>query len=254
MLACLFKTYLECAWQCLLWNANSILALCGDKTRLDYVLSLNLPVVLVVETKLRADNVDLAKSCCTERGYKPYTVVRSRTPKAGTPGGGLLIAIREDILDSKFVDDYTYGDEDHVLVVDVTGKGSKNKLRVVLCYFQPKKKEHIRALMKHVVSHLLVSYPVVICGDFNLPKINWKENSATSPHAEEFLRLCKALSLHQLVTEVTTDYPPPKEKNKKSKENTLIDLVLTADLLNVSAHNFHQAAASFKSDHKMVSM
>ncbi|KAH7718936.1 hypothetical protein AAVH_13606 [Aphelenchoides avenae] len=106
--------------------------------------------------------------------------------------------------------------------------------------------------MKHVVSHLLVSYPVVICGDFNLPKINWKENSATSPHAEEFLRLCKALSLHQLVTEVTTDYPPPKEKNKKSKENTLIDLVLTADLLNVSAHNFHQAAASFKSDHKMI--
>lgn len=133
----------------------------------------------------------------------------------GSRGGGVMCAVRSTLLPVRLGDPADV----EVLLIHL----DKLSVTVAVCYRPPKNADALTTIMKALNN---LHGPLVIVGDFNIPKIAWKRtgNAAASPTStprkgkvKAFLEQCGKMKLHQWVDEPTRG------------ANTL-DLVLTRHL------------------------
>ena len=95
----------------------------------------------------------------------------------------------------------------------------KIKTFVVVCYRPPDRHRDIAPFFECLATFCATGKPVIACGDFNLPEIDWCSNddpilSVRSAHAVEFL---DGLSVHGLTQSV----------HGPTRGDAILDLVLS---------------------------
>ncbi|KAK4823940.1 hypothetical protein QYF61_008326 [Mycteria americana] len=133
-------------------------------------------------------------------GYKLF-----RRDRRGRRGGGVALYVRE-CLDSLELDD---GD-DRVegLWVRIRGKANKADIVVGVCYRPPNQDEETDELFYKQLGEASRSLALVLVGDFNLPDVCWKYNTAERKQSRRFLERVADNFLTQLVREPTREGAP----------------------------------------------
>ncbi|KAK4822159.1 hypothetical protein QYF61_010420 [Mycteria americana] len=133
-------------------------------------------------------------------GYKLF-----RRDRRGRTGGGVALYVRE-CLDSLELDD---GD-DRVerLWVRIRGKANKADIVVGVCYRPPNQDEETDELFYKQLGEASRSLALVLVGDFNLPDVCWKYNTAERKQSRRFLECVADNFLTQLVSEPTREGAP----------------------------------------------
>ncbi|KAK4810917.1 hypothetical protein QYF61_013325 [Mycteria americana] len=133
-------------------------------------------------------------------GYK-----RFRRDRRGRRGGGVALYVRE-CLDSLELDD---GDDRvECLWVRIRGKANKADLVVGVCYRPPNQDEETDELFYKQLGEASRSLALVLVGDFNLPDVCWKYNTAERKQCRRFLECVADNFLTQLVSEPTREGAP----------------------------------------------
>ena len=83
---------------------------------------------------------------------------------------------------------------------------------------------------------------LIFCGDFNLPTAKWNKGSSSNGSTQEFMDICQAVGLKQMVTK------PTRKVNQSGTQN-ILDLVLTNKPSRISCLNVHNLEAMTVSDH-----
>ncbi|KAK4811106.1 hypothetical protein QYF61_016392 [Mycteria americana] len=110
-------------------------------------------------------------------GYKLF-----RRDRRGRRGGGVALYIRE-CLDSLELDD---GDDRvECLWVRIRGKANKADIVVGVCYRPPNQDEETDELFYKQLGEASRSLALVLVGDFNLPDVCWKYNTAERKQVQE---------------------------------------------------------------------
>ncbi|KAK4832306.1 hypothetical protein QYF61_021705 [Mycteria americana] len=131
--------------------------------------------------------------------------------RRGRRGGGVALCIRE-CLDSLELDD---GDDRvECLWVRIRGKANKADIVVGVCYRPPNQDEETDELFYKELGEASQSLALVLVGDFNLPDVCWKYNTAERKQSRRFLECAADNFLTQLVSEPTG-------------EGALLDLLFT---------------------------
>ncbi|KAK4816200.1 hypothetical protein QYF61_012665 [Mycteria americana] len=139
-------------------------------------------------------------------GYKLF-----RRDRRGRRGGGVPLYVRE-CLDSLELDD---GDDRvECLRVRIRGKANKADIVVGVCYRPPNQDEETDELFYKQLGEASRSLALVLVGDFNLPDVCWKYNTAERKQSRRFLERVADNFLTQLVSEPT-------------REGALLDLLFT---------------------------
>ncbi|KAK4825574.1 LOW QUALITY PROTEIN: hypothetical protein QYF61_000573 [Mycteria americana] len=133
-------------------------------------------------------------------GYKLF-----RRDRRGRRGGGVALYVRE-CLDSLELDD---GDDRvECLWVRIRGKANKADIVVGLCYRPPNQDEETDELFYKQLGEASRSLALVLVGDFNLPDVCWKYNTAERKQSRRFLERVADNFLTQLVSEPTREGAP----------------------------------------------
>ncbi|KAK4810714.1 hypothetical protein QYF61_007688 [Mycteria americana] len=133
-------------------------------------------------------------------GYKLF-----RRDRRGRRGGGVALYIRE-CLDSLELDD---GDDRvECLWVRIRGKANKADIVVGVCYRPPNQDEETDELFYKQLGEASRSLALVLVGDFNLPDVCWKYNTAERKQSRRFLECVADNFLTQLVSEPTREGAP----------------------------------------------
>ncbi|KAK4810956.1 hypothetical protein QYF61_013364, partial [Mycteria americana] len=133
-------------------------------------------------------------------GYK-----RFRRDRRGRRGGGVALYVRE-CLDSLELDD---GDDRvDCLWVRIRGKANKADIVVGVCYRPPNQDEETDELFYKQLGEASRSLALVLVGDFNLPDVCWKYNTAERKQSRRFLECVADNFLTQLVSEPTREGAP----------------------------------------------
>ncbi|KAK4812337.1 hypothetical protein QYF61_017114 [Mycteria americana] len=133
-------------------------------------------------------------------GYKLF-----RRDTQGTRGGGVALYVRE-CLDSLELDD---GDNKvECLWIRIRGKANKADIVVGVCYRPPNQDEKADELFYKQLGEASRSLALVLVGDFNLPDVSWKYNTAERKQSRRFLEHVADNFLNQLVREPTRKGAP----------------------------------------------
>ncbi|PKU36607.1 adaptin ear-binding coat-associated protein 1 [Limosa lapponica baueri] len=134
-----------------------------------------------------------------------------RRNRQGRRGGGVALYIRECFdcinLDSR-------DDEVERLWVRMKGKANKGDFVLGVCCRPPNQDEQVDEALYKRLAEVSQLPALVLVGDFNLPDICWKGNTAESRQARRFLKCMEDNFLTQLVEEPT-------------RGGTLLDLLFT---------------------------
>lgn len=203
-------------------------------------------IVCVTETWLSSNIGD-----CVLVGNTDYSIYRK--DRCGRHGGGVCIFVRNSSVKSFRVGLQPIYDNLELIAIDVlccTGK-----FRLVVGYRPPTSSERDTADLAYtkILCDCLDSlYPpntaFLICGDFNLPKINWFNDN----HALSDVDTCSGLfldfyfkyALKQFVDEAT------RLSSQKSRNGSILDVVFCNDEHFV--HNTHVVEPFGSSDHCIV--
>ncbi|KAK4820905.1 hypothetical protein QYF61_008137 [Mycteria americana] len=129
-------------------------------------------------------------------GYKLF-----RRDRRGRRGGGVALYVRE-CLDSLELDD------GWSLWVRIRGKANKADIVVGVCYRPPNQDEETDELFYKQLGEASRSLALVLVGDFNLPDVCWKYNTAERKQSRRFLERVADNFLTQLVSEPTREGAP----------------------------------------------
>ncbi|KAK4823236.1 hypothetical protein QYF61_000096 [Mycteria americana] len=133
-------------------------------------------------------------------GYKLF-----RRDRRGRRGGGVALYVRE-CLDSLEVND---GDDRvECLWMRIRGKANKADIVVGVCYRPPNQDEETDELFYKQLGEASQSLALVLVGDFNLPDVCWKYNTAERKQSRRFLECVADNFLTQLVSEPTREGAP----------------------------------------------
>ncbi|KAK4806437.1 hypothetical protein QYF61_013930 [Mycteria americana] len=133
-------------------------------------------------------------------GYKLF-----RRDRRGRRGGGVALYVRES-LDSLELND---GDDRvECLWVRIRGKANKADIVVGVCYRPPSQDEETDELFYKQLGEASRSLALVLVGDFNLPDVCWKYNTAERKQSRRFLERVADNFLTQLVSEPTREGAP----------------------------------------------
>ncbi|KAK4829261.1 hypothetical protein QYF61_002653 [Mycteria americana] len=133
-------------------------------------------------------------------GYKLF-----RRDRRGRRGGGVALYVRE-CLDSLELDD---GDDRvECLWIRIKGKANKADIVVGVCYRCPNQDEETDELFYKQLGEASRSLALVLVGDFNLPDVCWKYNTAERKQSRRFLECVADNFLTQLVREPTREGAP----------------------------------------------
>ncbi|KAK4806943.1 hypothetical protein QYF61_027310 [Mycteria americana] len=133
-------------------------------------------------------------------GYKLF-----RRDRRGRRGGGVALYVRE-CLDSLELDD---GDDRvECLWVRIRGKANKADIVVGVCYRPPNQDEETDELFYKQLGEASRSLALVLVGDFNLPDVCWKYNTAERKRSRRFLERVADNFLTQLVSEPSREGAP----------------------------------------------
>ena len=169
----------------------------------------------------------------------PNYYVFNKDRKSGR-GGGVLILVRNDLVAQEYADKSWE---------DIEAVSCKLKLRhltmKLICIYRPPSADSAyNAKLRETIREVCSSQndQVVICGDFNFPQINWSSNTVQGGRKSEqsrFVEACNDAFLYQHVRSCTRVHG--------SDEPSLLDLVLTKDLLEVEDIQYRAPIGS--SDH-----
>ncbi|KAK4813675.1 hypothetical protein QYF61_019568 [Mycteria americana] len=133
-------------------------------------------------------------------GYKLF-----RRDRRGRRGGGVALYVRE-CLDSLELND---GDDRmECLWVRISGKANKADIVVGVCYRPPNQDEETDELFYKQLGEASQSLALVLVGDFNLPDVCWKYNTAERKQSRRFLERVADNCLTQLGSEPTREGAP----------------------------------------------
>ncbi|KAK4820693.1 hypothetical protein QYF61_003613 [Mycteria americana] len=133
-------------------------------------------------------------------GYKHF-----RRDRQGRRGGGVALYVREclDCLELNDGDDRV-----ECLWVRIRGKANKADVVVRVCYRPPNQEEETDELFYKQLGEASRSLALVLVGDFNLPDVCWKYNTAERKQSRRFLECVADIFLTQLVSEPTREGAP----------------------------------------------
>jgi Reverse transcriptase (RNA-dependent DNA polymerase)/Endonuclease-reverse transcriptase len=186
-------------------NARS---LCNKLVELHHLLySSSHDVVLVTESWLTPE---YSSSLLTDSKY--FSLLRK---DRSSLGGGVCAFIRSGI-ECVSIDVPSAFNNLELLVFDILGVHIK--YRFILSYCAPSSHVNNISLLTKAIDHFCVSdASVVLCGDFNLPHINWScPDTETDSPSSNFIGCMQENALVQHVTEAT-------------RKNNILDLVFTND-------------------------
>ncbi len=130
-----------------------------------------------------------------------YTILRNDRPQKG---GGLCailsVQINHTLIESKFIKNI------NILVFDLEDLTKNVKLRFICLYVPPKNCKtlnDINFMCSLISEHILVDYPIILCGDFNLPNISWENLTAPTESDLCFLNFTKNCNFIQMVKSPT---------------------------------------------------
>ncbi|PKU44107.1 rna-directed dna polymerase from mobile element jockey-like [Limosa lapponica baueri] len=126
-----------------------------------------------------------------------------RRNRQGRRGGGVALYIRVcfDCIELDSSDD-----EVECLWVRMKGKANKSNFVLGVCYRPPNQDEQVHEVFCKRLAEVSQSPALVLVGDFNLPDICWKYNTAERKQARRFLECMEDNFLTQLVGEVPDDW------------------------------------------------
>ncbi|KAK4826301.1 hypothetical protein QYF61_007148 [Mycteria americana] len=117
-------------------------------------------------------------------GITQHQLTPGRRDRRGRRGGGVALYVRE-CLDSLELDD---GDDRvECLWVRIRGKANKADIVVGVCYRPPNQDEETDELFHKQLGEASRSLALVLVGDFNLPDVCWKYNTAERKQSGRFL-------------------------------------------------------------------
>ena len=212
--------------KCYLINARSI---CNKLLELQHMLkSYDIDILLITETWLTDA---FSSSLLVDLGQ--FSVLR----KDRQTTGGSVCAIIRSGTDFVIVDVPPKFETLELLVFDVLCVHIK--YRFILCYRAPSVDTNELSLLTEAVDLFCITdASVVLCGDFNLPQINWTNvDCASDSFSSQFLDCIQANALTQYVEDATRG------------KNTL-DLVLTNDPFLI--HDVNVSVPFSTSDHNKV--
>ncbi|KAK4813674.1 LOW QUALITY PROTEIN: hypothetical protein QYF61_017641 [Mycteria americana] len=133
-------------------------------------------------------------------GYKLF-----RRDRQGRRGGGVALYVRES-LDSLELND---GDDRvECLWVRMRGKANKADIVVGVCYRPPNQDDEAEKIFYKQLGEASRSLALVLVGDFTLPDVCWKYNTAERKQSRRFLERVADHFLTQLVREPTREGAP----------------------------------------------
>lgn len=182
--------------KCYLFNARSLLANLHD---FQLFLECQRPdVVVIVESWLKQEVPD---SVLVHK--LPYTVYRR---DRGSNGGGLVIIVK-DCIPSARVRFASKGAE--ICTVRVFSPLTGTSVRFIGAYRPPSYViEQNDAFFEAITTLMATDEPTVLCGDFNLPGIEWKDGRPSVWHssARPLVELALSADLRQHVVSATRAY------------------------------------------------
>ncbi|KAK4816845.1 hypothetical protein QYF61_023967 [Mycteria americana] len=188
------ETWMTAQLQCLYTNARSM----GNKQEeLETIVHQeNYDMVAITETWWD----DSHNWSAVMDGYKLF-----RRDRRGRTGGGVALYVRE-CPDSLELDD---GDDRvECLWVRIRGKVNKADIVVGVCYRPPNQDEETDELFYKQLGEASRSLALVLVGDFNLPDVCWKYNTAEKKQSRRFLERVADNFLTQLVSDPTREGAP----------------------------------------------
>ncbi|GAB0180200.1 hypothetical protein GRJ2_000485300 [Grus japonensis] len=125
-------------------------------------------------------------------GYKLF-----RRARHGRRGSGVALYVREcfDCLELDNSDER----------VRIRGKANKADIMVGVCYRPPNREEEADEIFYKQLGEVSQSLALVLVGDFNLPDVCWKYNTAERKQSRRFLECVEDNFLTQLVSELTRE-------------------------------------------------
>ena len=163
----------------------------------------------------------------------------------GSPGGGVIILVKNDLISEEFLDD-TWRDTETVSCVLSIGVN-----RILLsCMYRPPAQpidfvynNNVRKSLRQMSR--LNFEQVLVCGDFNYKEIDWVNHHVTGSELSEQQKFYDAVGdtfFHQHVTEFT--------RARGTDEPSLLDLIMSNKELEVE--NIRYCAPVGTSDHSVI--
>jgi len=121
-----------------------------------------------------------------------------RRDRRGKRGSGVALNVR-DCFDCIELDDCD--DKVECLWVKMRGKANKADILLGVCYRPPNQDEEVDEVFHKRLAEFSQSLALVLMGDFNLPDICWKYNTAERKQSRRFLEYVEDNFLTQLVSE-----------------------------------------------------
>ena len=140
-------------------------------------------------------------------GLRNFTIFRRDRDHGNDPHGGVIIAVRQSLNPILIHDDASH----EILFVDITI--DHQKIRLCVCYRPSMIIAETISFLNAMKMYSDVSQHVCIVGDFNIPCIDWTDNTATDSLGDYLLDFVNELGLHQFVHEPT-------------REHNILDLIL----------------------------
>jgi len=133
-------------------------------------------------------------------GVLRWMAVSSSEGKGKERGGGVALYVR-DCFDCIELDDCD--DKVERLWVKMRGKANKEDILLGVCYRRPNQDEEADEDFYKRLAEVSQSLALVLMGDFYLPDICWKYNTAERKQSRRFLECVEDNFLMQLVNEPT---------------------------------------------------
>ena len=205
-------------------NARSIIKKRDEL--LAYVMSEKPDIVSITETWLNISENHLMSEVNIP-GYNMFLNCRENKR-----GGGVLLYIKDTINAVEINKEKRSAYES----VYVKIKINKNYLIIAAIYRPPKTTLENDKLLYDEIESIVKTKSSIICGDFNLPHINWKLFTSDN-EGSRLLKLMKKLYLSQFVSEPTLD-------------NNILDIILASDPDLINACEVGEILSN--SDHKII--
>ena len=212
--------------KCLYMNARSLV----NKSAEFQSLAADLDLIAVTETWLKPHILD----CEILPGLDFSIHRRDRKDKTG---GGVMLAVKNSIQTLRRKD--LEGDAEIVLCE--LRPEARRKILAVVFYRPPNSNlDHLKELKKSLRHASQFNFDqIIMCGDFNLPDIDWSTGIASSSE-----------SLHNYFTKFVKDNYLWQLVNFPTRNNNILDLILTN--IPDKIHNLHGYDDIISTDHKLI--
>jgi len=151
----------------------------------------------------------------------------ARSDRCNKNGGGAMLHVHESLFPVPIdlhINPELFSDQFNIVACQIFCNRQKS-LRMLICniYLVPDINLDKLQIMLDTLSSVVDSFrgKTVICGDFNMPHIDWLNNLADDPKHDMFLSFCLQHGFHQFVTEPT-------------RASHILDLVLANDIECIS--------------------